>query len=376
MMAPQRAYSSDLKRRKFAQLLNFYPIEFKGNPLNLLFLEDTTLIADPKKYIQLLNSPNLYDDTREFCLTATRDWCFRSYSISQSPDPTQISEKLFTNYTDAHQFLITQSNLASLIEERALKNKPDIVLLVVVDGLSFYDVLEWDQVEPCFVDGPSITEFGYINVRGDPPISNRLFKMGYVTQQGYTYYNPDGDNLSYHFFDRFSSNRIEKVAEFSDILSHLASIKIRKGYIQIAAAGLDNLCHHHPGRPPIKAYIDQIKDFFQQIIHHFIEKGRSVLACLTSDHGILWKDYVPKDCKIVGSQFSGEIGSPRYLIGSLNRHFSKALITADGKAYSLLKFDYMIRQVRSNEWGVHGGLSAWESIVPLLLKYYSPRGKK
>jgi hypothetical protein len=37
-----------------------------------------------------------------------------------------------------------------------------------------------------------------------------------------------------------------------------------------------------------------------------------------------------------------------------------------GRAFTLLNYPYLRRRLRANEWGVHGGLSFEESIVPLL----------
>jgi hypothetical protein len=38
----------------------------------------------------------------------------------------------------------------------------------------------------------------------------------------------------------------------------------------------------------------------------------------------------------------------------------------EGKEFALLEYPYLRRDLRANEWGVHGGLSFEESVVPLL----------
>jgi hypothetical protein len=88
------------------------------------------------------------------------------------------------------------------------------------------------------------------------------------------------------------------------------------------------------------------------------------LACLTADHGILWREQIEGRIEIVGDIYSQETHSPRYVKGHLLRPYGRQ-VTCDKQRYTLLGVPYLTRSLRSNEWGVHGGISAWESLVPM-----------
>jgi hypothetical protein len=45
----------------------------------------------------------------------------------------------------------------------------------------------------------------------------------------------------------------------------------------------------------------------------------------------------------------------------------------DGKEFAMLEYPYLRRDLRTNEWGVHGGLSFEESVVPLF-SYHVKKG--
>jgi hypothetical protein len=140
-----------------------------------------------------------------------------------------------------------------------------------------------------------------------------------------------------------------------------------RGFIQVTGPGLDALSHHHQDEPPVKHYIDNIFERFDSLIDYFTHKHRSVLACLTSDHGILWRNSLEGKWSIVNDLQVDDARSVRHIRGSRIRNYIKVK-TGYGDTFSMLRIPYITRKLHNNEWGVHGGISAWESLVPLIIR--------
>jgi hypothetical protein len=92
-----------------------------------------------------------------------------------------------------------------------------------------------------------------------------------------------------------------------------------------------------------------------------------VLACLTADHGILWREAIEGRLEVVGDLIHEDAGHARYVRGHVLRPYGRCVTCLDSH-YTAFRFPFMTRELRSNEWGVHGGISAWESIVPFIMR--------
>ena len=89
------------------------------------------------------------------------------------------------------------------------------------------------------------------------------------------------------------------------------------------------------------------------------------LICAISDHGILWRDRI--ELVKIGSEFGKS--SPRYYGVDESVKFPEGngrYVLVDELTYFQLDYPYIKRGLHRNEWGVHGGLSFQESIVPLI----------
>ena len=84
---------------------------------------------------------------------------------------------------------------------------------------------------------------------------------------------------------------------------------------------------------------------------------------ISSDHGILWKHR--KLLKKIPSEYAKNAYSPRYYEG-IRADSEGQCFSAFGKNVISLKSPYLLRKLRSNEWGVHGGMSLEESITPFM----------
>jgi hypothetical protein len=83
---------------------------------------------------------------------------------------------------------------------------------------------------------------------------------------------------------------------------------------------------------------------------------------LTADHGILWRDQLPDDPPIVHDEWTNHA---RFLT---ERYLLDHGMVVDGPTGVVtgLGYPYLTRELKNTEWGVHGGFSYQESIVPLI----------
>jgi hypothetical protein len=357
---------TDSKIKLFSTALDAYPPKFGGNRLNLLFVDEATPILAAKEYLHNLDAPVLLEERREYLLDEGNAWPFPCFHLTSRPDPYSLSDRLFDRFDEAARILPTQREIATLIEQEIQRYKPSIVALVIVDGLSYYDLPEEIEAIPCLVEGVTITEYGYRQAVGKPTLSQRLFVRNYTQQLGFTYF-ADSNDLAGDLHDTFAHSQRIRVRSFDEILDYIKKEPLSKAYLQITLSGLDQICHSHHDRPPRDHYLQIILDRYQSLLECLQSKASRVLCCLTADHGIMWKEHTENSLEIVNDIFQEDVRSPRYIRGSLLRSYGKCCV-CDNIGYTLLRFPIVTRGFRNNEWGMHGGISAWESLVPLLMR--------
>jgi hypothetical protein len=367
---PTVTANSDRAIQRFSTALDAYPVGFSGNRLNLLLVDDAAPISAARAYLRQLDDLPLLAERREYLIDEHSPWPFPRISLDHRPDPWLISERIFERFEKAQGLLPTQQQIGRILEERVRQTNPAIVALVIVDGLSYYDLPDEQSAVPCLVAGISVTEYGYRAVIGNPSVSRRLFALGYIDQLAFTYFPPERDDLSADIHDTFSSSQLMRVRSFDEVLAEIDKRHLVRGYVQVVLSGLDQICHAHRDRPPREHYLEGILSRFDALIGCLRRKNRNILACLTADHGILWRDVVEDRIQIADDLFQEDIRSPRYLRGTLLRKYGRPCRSL-GQNFTLLKAPWMTRGFRNNEWGVHGGISAWESIVPLMIRQSS-----
>jgi len=353
--------------QRFSAALDAYPASFSGNRLNLLLLDDAEPISDAGVYLRQLDDLPLLEERREYLIDEHSSWPFPRINLDGRPDPWLISQQLFEHFEHAQRLLPTQQDVGRILEDRVRQTNPAIVALVIVDGLSYYDLPENKNADPCLVAGISITEYGYRAVVGEPSVSRRMFALGYDDQMGFTYYPTERDSLSADVHDTFSSSQVMRVKAFDEVLKEVRKKHLSRGYVQVSLSGLDQICHAHHDRPPREHYLGEIFSRFDALVDCLSAKHSRILACLTADHGILWRDVVEDRVQIADDLFQDDIRSPRYIKGAILRPYGRCCRSLN-QNFTLLKVPWMTRKFRNNEWGVHGGISAWESIVPLIVR--------
>lgn len=353
--------------RCFSRAIDAYPAAFQGNRLNLLFLDDACPIYNPQEYLRFFDELELQEERREFLIEDREEWPFPTIRMESHPDPWEISLLLFKHFSNVTTVLPTQRNIGTLLLNQAIQDKVDLVILFIVDGLSFYDLPDTIHAEPCFVNGVTTTAFGYSEVIGKPTVSQRFFSAGYRDQMALTFFDETGNPVSAKLHNAFGTSQVHRINTIEEGLKLLEKANIQHGYIQIAAPGLDRLCHYHADRPPYEEYLKQIMHRFQTVFDALSQSKRKIRICLTADHGIMWREQVEERTEVVHDLLPEDRGHPRYIKGSLLRGYTQVIRSGE-QTYSLLQAPYLTRNWKHGEWGMHGGISAWESIVPIIIR--------
>ena len=277
------------------------------------------------------------------------------------PTIAQVNEALPSRFGTNN--LLKQSDVAAGIIARVSQELPQIVVLLIFDGLSFYDVVNWElpdaTLEPCLVDGLSVTEDAMRQLIGTPVLTHLLFPLGYVLRLGFSYWERSGNPLANVLFSEFPENQLHRVVTFDEVLSIITASKWpTRTYVQIIRSGLDSISHSHRERPNIKLLLESLEQDIVSLLAILRETEKSFRLFITADHGILWhhEGIIP---------FPQKGFKARYTDGYVALGDNLLPLQSNDQFYTVLTGDKVIaRNRKSTEWGFHGGISAQESLVP------------
>jgi len=298
---------------------------------------------------------------------------FPTVSLRDHPPVDAINRNMHCHLEYAREQLLTTHGVASALVEDVSGRRYDIVVLMLVDGLSYGDVIDWiDTAIPCFVDGTSVTyrladdqktvlpSVGFPSIVGSPSVFSRLHDIGYKNAIGYTYWAPDSNVISDYLFKQIPTHR---VANFEAILAELRPFTFKQPtYIQIMREGLDGLAHskREMSRAEIDGAIVAIRQDVERVMQVLGKQKRRVCLYLVADHGILWKtEHDWKTLDVTGSR-------PRYSTTRPNESAYACAVRYErsSQVYYSFIYPYLGSRIKADDSGVHGGLSYQESIVP------------
>lgn len=352
--------------KSFLNYLQRSPVILRGNEIPLIFLEDDAhVIRDPQLLLELIDSPDLMDESQIVVMGDVKNnpWSFPVVEVSEDVFNENLNYTLCKNYKKVGDRLFSQKNVV----DRILTNLNfDVIIVIIVDGLSYVDVRNIPDVQPCFVNGSTLTKIGLQNIINSPPISYRLYNEGFKNRIGFSYWDRD-EELTNLAFKGFAHSQMNKVREFNEIENKLYKLEINGTYIQIVVEGCDQVCHRNRGRPLVKALVTRLFDDYIDRLSKIIKaKNLTGVIYLVADHGIWWRETINGESsyKIIEHP---QATSKRYILGNVvGEHLVN--LFCYGSYYSLLEYPYVYGDYATNEWGTHGGISIYESFVPFYIK--------
>jgi len=352
--------------RELRDLARQMPLMAEAHPLSLAFLPDEMrLFADPWQMVAELDVPTPQSPD-PMLATRVESALWHRFPVvhcTHEPLTTELNRVLLRRFEFVKTHMLCQSHVA---DEIACRIDADVIALMLLDGLSYADLRhsiaasEYPyQVQPVLVDGVSITEQGMVRLIGQPPLAHRLFDAGFRTCLGFTYWERATEPLTDRLFAGFG-DRVHKVKSFDEVLAALTQTNLRNAFVQIVRTGLDGVAHRQRDKPNVAAGVADIINDFERLTAMFERKGLNTWVHLVSDHGILWTH----EHTLQPYEFSGAEHPRYYEYAKFGTHV--LTVTFEGKEFAVLEYPYLCRELRANEWGVHGGLSFEESVVPLI----------
>lgn len=346
------------------ELLRQMPVMAQIHPLSLAFLpEDIRMFEQAWDLVAALDAPTPQPTKPMFSMEIEPALQYRLPIVCCTHDPltTELNRVLLKRYELIRHHMLCQSKIADEIVNRA---NTDAVALILVDGLSYADVkrhaTQWlDSVIPVLVDGVSVTDQGTMRIIGKLSLAQRLFDRGFRTCLGFTYWERAEEQLTDQIFTGFGE-RVHKVKSFDEVLAILEEKELEDAFIQIVRTGLDGAAHRQRETPNVATMVKDILTDFERLAAVFEQKGVSAWLHLVSDHGVLWAH----EHALQVYEFSGAEHPRHYEHAKRSERFLN--VEFEGKEFTLLEYPYLRRELRTNEWGVHGGLSFEESVVPWL----------
>ncbi len=354
--------------------LQLAPVMGQFHPLVPLCLPpQVRIMADSWNVLEELDALELHP---EYPLMLTKfeakfSHRFLGYDHLTCPSAKVINLALPHRFNEARQWLLTHHKIADRIVTDIKANHYQTVILLLVDGLSYADVQDWSEaIEPCLIDGPSITfsrttageidsQVGFPAIIGTPPLARRLANFGLKRARGYSYWERAQNEVSATLFEGMS---LDKVSSIQEAMEQMFDLDLKGMYIQLVREGLDGLAHsrREVRSPEIKAAVAEIHRDVQLLIEMLVQKNLLGVVYLMADHGILWKEqHEWKELK------DGNRQHTRYGIDRENLEQTTTIRT-DKQLFYLCHYPYLDRQPRANDSGIHGGLSYQESIVPFV----------
>jgi hypothetical protein len=348
-------------------MLRQMPVMAEIHPLSLAFLpKEVGVFRDTWELIAQLDSPEP-QPTRPMLSTQIKtELQHRLPAVYCNHDPltTELNRVFLKRYKFIQAHMLCQSQIVNEIMKRA---DGDAVVLLLVDGLSYADIKQYapqwlKKATPVLVDGISVTDQGMLRIVGHPPLVQRLFDAGFRRTFGFTYWERAKEPLTNRIFKGFG-DRMHRVRSFEEVLGILKDLDMHDTFVQIVRTGLDSVAHQQREMPNVEAIVNDILKDFERLAQLFEQKKISATLHLISDHGILWVS----EHNLQLYEFSYTEHPRYYEHAKQGEHVLN--VQFEGKEFALLAYPFLRREPRANEWGVHGGLSFEESVVPWLVHH-------
>ncbi len=355
------------------RLLDVTPVMGYVHPLWPLCLPpETEIVAEARRMALEMDTAAAHAVRPVLITELNHAYSDRFLSMAlDAPPPAEIVNAGLPRQVAAARLLLTHRRVAERIADDARRRRYRCVILLLVDGLSYEDARQWPEAPiPVFVDGPSITfargldgivlrDVGFPAIVGQPPLARRLAALGLARARGYSYWSRESNDVAAVMFDGVPLRRVAGMAE---ALTLLSDEPLDGLYAQLVRIGTDGLAHgrREVSAAEVAATVTAVHADLRRLAELLDRQGVPGAVYLTSDHGMLWR-----------REHSLQLAShpsnhPRYATGALPADAPATVLEAGGRAISLFHYPYLGLNLRANDSGVHGGLSYWESLVPLV----------
>lgn len=345
------------------QLLYRTPVIAQGlHPVSLAYLQEpVTIYSSLKQLAHLFDDMRMVLPHRAICFETESRYMsrFASVTVEHNPFTSELNRVLFDRYDFISSSMFTHDKVAELIITEARRVKT--VILILLDGLSYSDCIDWSDVEPCLATHPTITRVGFPSIIGKPPLAAHLFDIGFTNRIGFTYWSRKDNKLTDKLFRTIAhTHRLDsaKPNAFEQVLMWLSAKDLTNTYVQIVHSALDDFAEGHRTAVPRRAVVRQVQQDLEAVLDVLKNKGLPAILFAVADHGILWKDdgHDIQRVNLAGARYTtGRSGPGR------GRSFE-----AEHSQYWVLDYPQMGRAWGNNEQGIHGGISFEESIVPFV----------
>lgn len=345
------------------RLLNQTPVVVqKMHPVSLAYLNQPVSVYESLQELAwLLDTPEQTLPHRAVCFDANARFGprFPVVVVEHDPFTLDLNRFLFDHYDFITTCALTQPQVSERIIAEA--RQVETLVLILLDGLSYADCRDWPGVEPCLAAAPTITRVGFPAVIGSPPLAAQLFASGLTTRVGFTYWDRQDEPLTNRLFRTIADTRrldSNRPGAFGQVVDWLSAHDLAGTYVQIVRSALDDYAEGHRTTVPRLAVLQQVRRDLEAVLDVLEHKGRPALLFAVADHGILWKEdgHSIEPVNLNGARYAqGRGGNGR------GRVFD-----VEGQPFWVLDYPQMGRSWRSNEQGIHGGISFEESIVPFI----------
>lgn len=335
------------------------------------YLDDLAIYTSLDSFHYDLYDPGYLFEQDVIIDTNTHHADYNRLTCDEDPVTPRLNKVVDWSNPEHHdrlrQELVPQSDLKDYILRNTTGDS--IVVLLIVDGLSYEAVRNTPlPSQPVVVDGITKTEPGFTRIiYGDDNVSlysELLSQKQFRNKYGFTYWARGQEDLSTDLHASMGDD-VYRIRDFSEAVQHLSDDAPfdDRTYVQITRMGLDQESHNRKEEPDRDAVVDNLITDLKDLQNELDSQSDSWRIFATADHGILWRTQLPDSPPVVMENYKQH---PRYVTGREKVPHSMTITDDNGDIVSGLGYPYLARDLKHTEWGVHGGFSYYESIVPLI----------
>ena len=339
-------------------------------PLASFYLNDFAIYRSQKEFHRDLYDPDYIFEQDVILDADDRHPDYPRIDCTGDPITPVLDEVVEWDNREHHdrvrQDLLRQSNLKEYILNTVTTES--LVVLVIVDGLSYDSVRSLDfDVQPVIVDGITTTEPGFRRIiyGGDKmSVYAALTNKEFYNVYGFTYWKRGQEDLSTDLHSAMGKS-VYRINDFDQCLTQLQEDQPldEKTYVQITRMGFDQDSHNRKEKPNHDAVRDSLATDLSELADVAAGITDDFRIFVTADHGILWRDHLPDDPPVVCEDWKDHA---RFVEGDEDLAHGMTEQDADRDTATGLAYPYLTRELKNTEWGVHGGFSYHESVVPLI----------